>query len=198
MSDSSGRWEYLALRSLDGNTELRPECPALTLAVLTLAETRRPQVRAASRQGSARKRRSGTPLVQREARSCKAREKTIHHGHSFLTHPPPSPSDSPGGAGLRASDLFTAIFDFRLVELAWDNANNRTGSSNHEKPHNSNAGQVRSDPVSASGAVVISRLQFTTGAGHRRGRVRQTRPMRSRRPPCHRRQRSRRALLPQG
>ena len=95
---------------MDGNTELRPECPALTLAVLTLAETRRPQVRAASRQGSARKRRSGTPLVQREARSCKAREKTIHHGHSFLTHPPPSPSDSPGGAGLRASDLFTASF----------------------------------------------------------------------------------------
>ena len=66
----------------------------------------------------------------------------------------------------------TSIFDFRLVELAWDNANNRTGSSNHEKPHNSNAGQVRSDPVSASGAVVISRLQFTTGAGHRRGRAR--------------------------
>ena len=27
----------------------------------------------------------------------------------------------------------------------------------------------------------MSRLQFTTGAGHRRGRARQTRPMRSRR-----------------
>jgi len=127
-SDSSGRWEYLALRSLDGNTELRPECPALTLAVLTLAETRRPQVRAASRQGSARKRRSGTPLVQREARSCKAREKTIHHGHSFLTHPPPSPSDSPGGAGLRASDLFTAnpnILGFGLLGDASQSAGER-------------------------------------------------------------------------
>jgi len=91
-----------------------------------------------------------------------------------------------------------SIFDFRSVELAWDNANNRTGSSNHEKPHKSNAGQVRSEPVSASGATVISRLQFTTGAGYRRGRARPTRPMRSRRPPCHRRQRSRRALLPRG
>ena len=48
------------------------------------------------------------------------------------------------------------VFDFRLVELAWDNASNRTGSSNHEKPHNSNAGQVRSDPVSASGLVVLA------------------------------------------
>ena len=34
----------------------------------------------------------------------------------------------------------------------------------------------------------MSRLQFTTGAGHRRGRVRQTRPMRSRHPPCRRQQ----------
>jgi len=32
----------------------------------------------------------------------------------------------------------------------------------------------------------MSRLQFATGAGHRRGRARQTRPMRSRRPPCRR------------
>jgi len=32
----------------------------------------------------------------------------------------------------------------------------------------------------------MSRLQFTTGAGHRRGRACQTRPMRSRRPPCRR------------
>jgi len=31
----------------------------------------------------------------------------------------------------------------------------------------------------------MSRLQFTTGAGHRRGRAHQTRPMRSRRPPCY-------------
>ena len=99
-------------------------------------------------------------------------------------------------APVENRQVAVSVFDFRLVELAWDNANNRTGSSNHEKPHNSNAGQVRSDPVSASGAAVISRLQFTTGAGHRRGRARQTRPMRSRRPPCHRRQRSRRALIP--
>ena len=41
----------------------------------------------------------------------------------------------------------------------------------------------------ASGAA-ISRPQFTTGAGHRRGRARQTRPMRSRCPPCRRQQRS--------
>ena len=41
----------------------------------------------------------------------------------------------------------------------------------------------------------MSRLQFTTGAGHRRGRARQARPMRSRRPPCRRQQRSRRASL---
>ena len=73
-----------------------------------------------------------------------------------------------------------SIFDFRLVELAWDNASKRTGSSNHEKPHNSNDGQVRSGPVPASGAAVMSCLQFTTGAGHRRGCARQTRPMRSR------------------
>ena len=45
------------------------------------------------------------------------------------------------------------------MELAWDNASNRTGSSNHEKPHKSNAGQVRSEPVSASGAAVISPVQ---------------------------------------
>ena len=32
----------------------------------------------------------------------------------------------------------------------------------------------------------MSRLQFTAGAGHRRGRARQKRPMRSRRPPCRR------------
>ena len=38
-------------------------------------------------------------------------------------------------------------------------AGKRTGSSNHEKPHNSSAGQVRSGPVSAPGAAVMSRLQ---------------------------------------
>ena len=38
---------------------------------------------------------------------------------------------------------------FVLVESAWDNAFKRTGSSNHEKKHNSSAGQVRSGPVSA-------------------------------------------------
>ena len=42
----------------------------------------------------------------------------------------------------------------------------------------------------------MSRLQFTTGAGHRRGRARQTRPMRSRHPPCRRQQRSRRVSPP--
>ena len=52
---------------------------------------------------------------------------------------------------------------FVLVELAWDNAGKRTGSSNHEKPHNLSAGQVRSGPVSAPGVAVMSRLQFTTG-----------------------------------
>jgi len=88
-----------------------------------------------------------------------------------------------GEVGARALTIFV------LVELAWDNAGKRTGSSNHEKPHNSSAGQVRSGPVSAPGAAVMSRLQFTTGAGHRRGRARQTRPTRSQRPPCRRQQR---------
>ena len=37
----------------------------------------------------------------------------------------------------------------------------------------------------------MSRLQFATGAGHRRGRARQAHPMRSRHPPCCRQQRSR-------
>ena len=54
---------------------------------------------------------------------------------------------------------------FVLVELAWGNAGKRTGSSNNERPHNSSAGQVRSGPVSAPGAAVMSRLQFTTGSG---------------------------------
>ena len=85
---------------------------------------------------------------------------------------------------------------FVLVELAWNNAGKRTGSSNHEKKNNnSNAGQVRSGPVSAPGAAVMSRLQFTTGAGHRRVRAHQMRPMRSRHPPCRRQQRSWRASL---
>ena len=66
------------------------------------------------------------------------------------------------------------------------------------KPHNKSAGQVRSGPVSVPGAAVMSRLQFTTGAGHRRGRARQARPIRSRRPPCRRQQRSRRSSLHQG
>ena len=35
-----------------------------------------------------------------------------------------------------------------------------------KKTHNSRAGQVRSGPVSAPGAAMMSRLQFTTGAGH--------------------------------
>jgi len=92
---------------------------------------------------------------------------------------------------------------FVLVEFVWDNTGKRTGSSNHEKNNNLNAGQVRSGPVSAPGAAVISRLQFITGAGqleagHRRVRARQTRPMRSRHPPCRRQQRSRRASLHQG
>ena len=34
----------------------------------------------------------------------------------------------------------------------------------------------------------MSRLQFTTAAGHHGGCARQTRPMRSRRPPCRRQQ----------
>ena len=46
-------------------------------------------------------------------------------------------------------ETLASIFDFRLVELAWDNAGKRTGSGNHEKPHNSSASQVRSGPVSA-------------------------------------------------
>ena len=49
-----------------------------------------------------------------------------------------------------------------------------------KKPHNQSAGQVRSGPVSAPGAAVMSRLQFATGAGHRRGRARRACPMRSR------------------
>ena len=54
----------------------------------------------------------------------------------------------------------STVFDFRLVELAWDNTGKCTGSSNHEKPHNSSAGQVRSGPVSAPEAAVMPRLQF--------------------------------------
>ena len=43
----------------------------------------------------------------------------------------------------------------------------------------------------------MSRLHSRTGAWHRRGRARQTRPMRSRRPPCHSwQQKIRRALFP--
>ena len=102
------------------------------------------------------------------------------------------------GPAWRAVPFIGLFSIFVLVELAWDNAGKRTGSSNHEKPHNSSAGQVRSGPVSVPGAAVMSRLQLTTGVGHRRGRARQARPMRSRRPPCRRQQRSRRASLHHG
>jgi len=64
---------------------------------------------------------------------------------------------------LPCCDRWQVLSIFVLVELAWNNAGKRTGSSNHEKPHNLSAGQVRSGPVSAPGAAVMSRLQFTTG-----------------------------------
>ena len=55
----------------------------------------------------------------REKRALAKRERKQYiTGILFLTHPPPSPSDSPGGAGLRASDLFTAnpnILGFGLL-----------------------------------------------------------------------------------
>ena len=101
--------------------------------------------------------------------------------------------------------VFRVIFDFRKVELAWDNASKRIGSSNHEKPTSqlkcwssegwaSLSARSRGDvppPVYNWGGAP----PWTCGAGHRRGRARQTRPMRSRRPPCRRQQRIRRASL---
>ena len=55
---------------------------------------------------------------------------------------------SPIGSGcFYFNSIRFSIFDFRLVELAWNNAGKRTGSSNYEKPYNSSADQVRSGPV---------------------------------------------------
>ena len=89
--------------------------PAISIAVCRLALS---QVRAPAddgRPGSGRQEtaREWPSLIQRDTRSSEAREKPIHHtetqrAHCFLTHPPPSPPDSPSGAGLRGSDLFTA------------------------------------------------------------------------------------------
>ena len=59
--------------------------------------------------------------------------------------------------------IILAFSIFVLVELAWDNAGKRTGSSNHEKPHNSSAGQVRNGPVLAPGAAVMFCLSGIKG-----------------------------------
>ena len=204
----------LQLRNQTQNARGYTENPARCLRFSQISITRHstllpPAPGTPARVRRARETKRGSPhgsRARQHTASLRAKLFCLHHPNRHLWDAPREGcacerADPPRGAcfpseqGLEHSLWY---FDFRLVELAWDNANNRTGSSNHEKPHKSNAGQVRSEPVSASGATVISRLQFTTGAGYRRGRARPTRPMRSRRPPCHRRQRSRRALLPRG
>ena len=43
----------------------------------------------------------------------------MHHGHVLKTHPPSSPSESPGGARLRVPDLSSSCpFDFEPTPAA--------------------------------------------------------------------------------
>ena len=111
MSDSSGRWECLALRSLAGNTGLGYQVSATDRSRQRRHAVSSP---AGTGRGPPSDSHEGSSLVQRDTRLSEAREKTIHHTEHrglidfFLTHPPPYPSASPSGAGLREKDLFTA------------------------------------------------------------------------------------------